>query len=149
MSHYSASCPFISKIHVVKGAISTNDKWAGNGDDTIGSVIGMTPTDLALWNSTVTHENETERQAFLSQFKASLVSIPDDRLRVFNDGPFLVELKKQTKNDIEKGAYRSLQHLNLSSSSRICITILSNGHLYQNITKDKVPSPQVHPSPNR
>ena len=126
LSHYSASCPFISKIHIVKGTISTKDQWAVNGDDTIGSVIGMTPTDLALWNSTITHKNETERRAFLSQFKTSLVSIPDDRLREFNDGHFLVELKKQTKNEIEQGAPRSLHRLNFSSSSPICITVLSN-----------------------
>ena len=34
------------------------EEWSGNGGDTIGAILKMTPIQLATWNSLVTDKNE-------------------------------------------------------------------------------------------
>ena len=74
-------------------------QWAANGGDTIGYVLNMTPTQLATWNSMLTSGHEAAQREFISNLKGSLVGIPDERLRNFNDGHYLIGLKNQALSE--------------------------------------------------
>ena len=61
--------------------------WDLNGGQ---SLPNITPDQLAAGNSLVTHPAEEEYRKFLPEFKADLQFIPDDHLKQFKNGQFLI-----------------------------------------------------------
>ena len=117
--------------------------WFGNGGDTIGSILKMTPTQLASWNSTVTNENEIAQREYLSHFKSSLVDIPADTLRNFNDSHYLMELKKQAVIEVEQGSYFFSTKMNFDTDDHKNILIvlpLCEFHSQTQKEKSRVPT---------
>ena len=122
---------------------NTQSDWFGNGGDTIGSIFKMTPTQLASWNSTVTNENEIAQREYLSHFKTSLVDIPADTLRNFNDSHYLMELKKQAVIEVEQGSYFFSTKMNFDTDDHKNILIvlpLCDFHSQTQKEKSRVPT---------